>query len=444
MSAISSLTSFLDRHFQISESGSSIKTECMAGLTSFMAMSYLIFVVPEMLSDAGIPREASVTAVIWVTILSSLLMGVWAKFPVGVAPGLGITAYFAYYICGPAGYTWQEGFGAVFISGLIFMLLTVTRIRQKLIDAVPMDMKYAIVVGIGAFIAFVGMKTCGIIKADPSTFVTLGNLESPECLLAIAGLFITGAMLALNIKIAMFAGIAIISAAGILLGVTHVNISSPFSMNIGFPAATFFKLDFSHLLRHGLFSIIFTLTMVDLFDNMGVLIGLAQKAGFMDKNGHIKNLDKALVTDSLATMTSAVLGATTATSYLESAAGVASGGKTGLTATVIALFFFLALFFAPLVALVPSYATAPALILVGALMMQEVGRINFADLTIAVPSFLTIISMPLTFNIATGFGFGFISYVLLKLLVGKVREINPIMCVIALCFAINFMLRSQL
>lgn len=431
----------LETYFNPAARGSSLRKECLAGLTSFMAMCYLIFVVPSMLADAGMPKDSAVAATIWVSILATLLMGLWAKFPVGVAPGLGITAFFAYYICGPAGYTWQTGLGAVFISGLVFLLLTATRVRQMIINAVPMDLKYAIVVGIGAFIAFIGMKSCGIVAADPSTFVTLGNLGQPQTLLAVAGVFLIGALMALRIPGAMIIGILAITLAGMLLGVSPVPSGVIFSGKLPLPTETFLQMDLKGALHHGLFSIIFTLTMVDLFDNMGVLIGLAHKAGFMREDGHIENLDKALITDSLATMSSALLGATTATSYLESATGVAEGGRTGLTAVVIAGLFFLSLFFAPLVALVPSFATAPVLIIVGALMMQEVGRIRFADFTVALPAFLTIVSMPLTFNIATGFGFGFVSWVGIKLLSGRFKDVNLIMCLIALCFGINFALR---
>lgn len=433
---------FLDRFFHISARGSSIRVECMAGLTSFMAMCYLIFVVPGMLSDAGMPMRAAVSATIWITILSTLLIGLWANFPVAVAPGLGISAFFAYYICGPAGFNWQTGLGAVFISGVVFLLLTITRIRQYIIDAVPMDLKYAIVVGIGAFIAFIGMKNCGLVVADPSTFVRLGDLGKPETLLAILGLFTIAALMAINFRGAMISGIIAISAIGIIAGVSPLPQSSDLVPSFSLPEGLFLKLDIGGALEYGLFSIIFTLTMVDLFDNMGVLIGLSQKAGFMQPDGHIKNLDKALLSDSIATMGSALLGATTATSYLECATGVAVGGKTGFTAVIIALLFFLALFFTPLVALVPAYATAPVLIIVGALMMQEATHIKFQDFTVALPAFLTIISMPLTFNIATGFGFGFISFVVLKMLSGHFREVNPFMCAIAFCFVINFMLRN--
>lgn len=431
----------LERLFSIKARGSSIRTECMAGLTSFMAMSYLIFVVPGMLADAGMPREDAIYSTILISVLSTLLMGLYAGFPVAVAPGLGITAFFAYYICGPAGYTWETGLGAVFISGLVFLLLTVTRARQMIIDAVPPDLKYAIVVGIGTFIAFIGLKSCGIIMAVPSTFVTLGDLGAPEALLAICGLFLIGALMALHVPGAMLIGIVVISACGIFLGLVPIPEGSLFSVPSLSAAGLFMKMDVAGALQHGLFSIIFTLTMVDLFDTMGVLIGLSQKAGFVDRDGRIEGLDKALVSDSIATMGSAMLGATTATSYLECAAGVAAGGRTGLTAVVIAALFSLSLFLTPLAGLVPSFATAPVLVMVGALMMQEVTRIHFDDLTVAVPAFLTIISMPLSFSIATGFGFGFISYAVIKTLTGRAREVNPLMWVIALCFVVNFALR---
>ena len=368
-------------------------------------------------------------------------MGLWAKFPVGVAPGLGITAFFAYYVCGPAGYTWQTGLGAVFISGVVFLLLTVTKVRQLIINAVPMDLKYAIVVGIGAFIAFIGMKSCGLVVASPATFVTLGNLGDPKVLLSVGGLFLISALLSLRVPGAMIIGVVVIAGADMLMNGPHMPQGSIINTSLPLPTETFMAMDLKGALHHGLISIIFTLTMVDLFDNMGVLIGLSQKAGFIREDGHIENLDKALISDSIATMASAVMGATTSTSYLESAAGVVEGGRTGLTAVTIAVLFFLTLFFAPVIGMAPAYATAPVLIVVGAMMMQEVGRIKFKDFTVALPAFLTIISMPLTFNIATGFGFGFVSWVGIKVLSGRFKDINVVMLVIALCFVINFALR---
>ena len=433
--------SVLEKMFNPAARGSTVRREMLAGLTSFMAMCYLIFVVPGMLSDAGMPKDSAVAATIWITVIATLIMGLWAKFPVGVAPGLGITAFFAYYVCGPAGYTWQTGLGAVFISGVVFLLLTVTKVRQLIINAVPMDLKYAIVVGIGAFIAFIGMKSCGLVAASPATFVTLGNLGDPKVLLSVAGIFLIGALLSLRVPGAMIIGIVTIAIAGMVLGVSQVPQGRIFNASLPLPTETFMAMDLKGALSHGLISIIFTLTMVDLFDNMGVLIGLSQKAGFIREDGHIENLDKALISDSIATMASAVMGATTATSYLESAAGVVEGGRTGLTAVTTAVLFFLTLFFAPVIGMAPAYATAPVLIIVGAMMMQEVGRIKFKDFTVALPAFLTIISMPLTFNIATGFGFGFVSWVGIKVLSGRFKDLNVVMVVIALCFVVNFALR---
>lgn len=275
----------LEKYFNPAAKGSSVKRECLAGLTSFMAMSYLIFVVPAMLVDAGMPKDSAVAATLWVTILATLLMGLWAKFPVGVAPGLGITAFFAYYVCGPAGYTWQTGLGAVFISGVVFLVLTATHLRQMIINAVPMDLKYAIVVGIGAFIAFIGMKNCGMVAADASTFVTLGNLAAPETLLAVAGIFLISALMVLRVPGAMIIGILAITLLGMLTGVSSAPQGALFSGVLPLPTETFLQMDIKGALHHGLISIIFTLTMVDLFDNMGVLIGLSQKAGFMREDG---------------------------------------------------------------------------------------------------------------------------------------------------------------
>ena len=368
--------SMLENVFKLKDHNTTVTQEVFAGITTFMAMAYLIFVVPGMLADGGMPKDAVVGATIIVTIAITLLMGLWAKYPVGVAPGLGITAFFAYYVCGPAGYTWQAGLGAVFISGIVFFLLTVTRIRQYIVNSVPMDLKLAIVVGIGSFIALIGLKNGGIVVKDPSTFVTLGNVSKPEVLLFMFGFFFTSTLMILKFRAAMLLGIIVTTILGVACGVTQLPSGSWVSTSLPDVAGTFMQMDLKSALSHGLISIIFTLTMVDLFDNMGVLIGLARKCGFMRPDGEIHNLDKAFITDSVGTMFSAVMGTTTATSYLESAAGVAAGGRTGLTAVVTAICFMLALFFIPLVGIVPSYATSPVLVIVGALMMQEVVNIR--------------------------------------------------------------------
>ena len=431
----------LESLFRLQENNTSVRQELLAGLTTFMAMSYLIFVVPSMLADAGIPKDAAIASTIFVTIVITLLMGLWAKFPVGVAPGLGITAYFAYFVCGPMGFTWQAGLAAVFISGVVFFLLTVTRIRQLIIDSVPLDLKLATAAGIGAFIAFIGMKNCGLIVVDSSTGVALGDMTKPEVLLAIAGFFITAVLTLKNVPGGMVIGIIVTTVISLVLGVQKLPEGDWLSLAVPDLSTTFLALDFPSALSHGLFTIIFTLTMVDLFDNMGTLIGLSRKAGFMEPDGHIRHLDRAFITDSIGTMFSGIVGATTATSYLESAAGVAAGGRTGLTAVTTAALFAAAFFLIPLVGIVPGYATAPALIMVGVFMMQEVVHIQFDRLEIAIPSFLMIIGMPLTFNIATGFGFGFISYTLIKVFTGKWEDVTPIMYIISAAFAVNFVLR---
>lgn len=431
----------LERLFRLRENGTSVRQEFFGGLTSFMACCYLIFVIPSMLADAGMDRTAVTGAVVLATIVVTLIMGLWANYPVVVAPGLGITAFFAYYVCGPAGFTWQAGLGAVLVSGMVFFLLTVTRIRQWIVDSVPKDLKYAIVVGIGTFIAFIGFKNCGIVVSNESTSVALGDLTDPKVLLALFGFFLTAVLNVMGIRAAMIVGILATTALGVVTG--HVSLPEGSWLSTGFPdiSKTFFQLDLPGALSHGLFTIIFTLTMVDLFDNMGVLIGVARKAGLMKDDGSIRNLDRAFISDSIGTMLSSVFGTTTATSYLESAAGAVAGARTGLSSVFAAGFFVLALFFIPLIAIVPAFATAPILILVGAFMMQECVHIRFDRLDVAIPAFLTIVGMPLTYNIATGFGFGFVSYTVIAVLTGRAREVHPLMYIVSIAFAINFALR---
>ena len=440
---MNAFTARIASFFRLADNKTTIRNEFFGGLTTFMAMSYVVFVVPGMLADAGMPKEPAITALICITVAVTLGMGLWANFPVGVAPGLGISAFFAYYVCGTLHLPWQTALGAVFISGTVFLLLTVTRLRQMIIDAVPMDLKYAIVAGIGTFIAFIGLKNCGIIVAHPQNFVALGNVTAPASLLALGGVCCIGAMMARGIKVAIPAGILLITLAGMLVGEVPVpsSLSDVMTFSIPSPAPLIGQLDIMGAVHYGLFSIIFTITVVDLFDNIGTLIGLSRKANLMDESGHIPGLDRALITDSVGAMGSACMGMPTVTAYIESASGIAAGGRTGLTAVFTALFFLLTLLFVPLVAMVPSFATAPALVIVGALMMQEVTAINFTDFRIALPAFLTIVMMPLTFSIAAGFGFGFISYVLLQALTGRAKEVSMTMWVISLCFAVNFALR---
>ena len=327
------------------------------------------------------------------------------------------------------------------ISGVAFLLLTVTRVRQAIIDSVPADLKQAIVVGIGLFIAFIGLKGCGLVVPDPATFVRLGNIEDPTVILALVGFFVTAILMTKKVNAAMIIGIFTVTVLAMLFGLQPTPDLSVFKPTLPTVEATFGQLDLAGALSHGLFSIIFTLTMVDLFDNMGILIALAQKAGLVQDNGQIENLDRALFADSIATILSSIFGTTTATSYLESATGIVEGGRTPLTALTVAMLFLLALFCTPIFLCVPTYATAPILVLVGAMMMENIGKINFKDFSIGLPAFLTILTMPLTFNISTGLGFGFISYTIIKVGTGKYREVSLMMYIISLCFLINFIMR---
>ena len=440
----------LEKVFHLREKGTTVKNEILAGLTTFVAMGYILFVNPNILSQAGIPMEAAIAATIWATVICTVLMGVWANFPVAVAPGMGLNAFFTYTVVLGMGLSWQTALGAVFISGIIFLILTLGGIRQAIIKAVPMNLKSAISVGIGAFIAFVGLQGSGIIIDNPATLVTAGHvvdfnfsLDKPAPFLTLVGLIFSGVLMAREVKGALLLGVIFTTVLGMICGASPLptGISSVVSAEIPSLSETFMAMDIRGAFEYGIIAIIFTFTVVELFDNMGTLIGLTRKAGLMKEDGSIENLDRALTTDALGTMTSAVLGTSTVTSYVESAAGVAVGGKTGLTALTIAGLFLISLFFAPLVGLVPGFATAPALIIVGALMMAEVVNVKFTDITESLPAFLTIIMMPLTYSIANGFAFGFTSYALLKVFSGRTKEVSWVMLVISGVFMINFFLR---
>ncbi len=436
--------SFVERYFKVQEKGSSVRTELLAGLTTFIAMAYILFVNPNILADAGIPKDAAIASTIWIAALASLAMGVFANYPVALAPGMGLNAFFAYYVCGVLGLHWTVALGAVFFSGVLFLILTVGGIRQAIINAVPRDLKLAISVGIGLFIAFIGLKGTGLIVENSATYVALGHVTAPTTLLSLFGLLFTAALMARNIHGAILIGIFVTTILAMAFGMTPApqGFGDIVSTSLPHMGATFGQLDLAGAWNYGLVSIIFTFTVVELFDNMGTLIGLTTKAKMVKPDGHIENIDKALTTDAVGTMVSAVFGTSTVTSYIESAAGIASGGRTGLTAVAAGMLFLTALLFTPLIGLVPAFATAPALILVGALLMSEVGKIDFSDFTNALPAFLTIIMMPLTSSIANGFAFGFISYTVMKLFAGQYKKISWIMYLVSIAFLINLALRS--
>lgn len=432
-----------ERLFKLKENGTTVRTELTAGLATFMAMSYIIFVNPTMLADAGMPLESAFAATIWASVAGTVLMAFMANLPIALAPGMGINAFFVYTVILGMGLPWQTALGCVFISGVVFLVLTVTHLRELIIRAVPLNLKLAISVGVGMFIAFIGLRSAGIVVSNQATLVTLGDLTSPASLLALFGLLLTGTLMALNKRDAILIGILATTVAGMVAGLGPVphGISEVMSLNLPSCLPTFMQLDIMGAIGYGLLSVLFTMTMVDLFDSMGSIIGITRKAGFMDKSGNIVNLDRALMSDSCATIISGVLGTPAATCYVESSAGIAAGGRTGLTALTVAALFLLSLFFAPLVGVIQSYATAPALIVVGALMIQGVTEIDFSDISDGLPAFLTIVGMPLTYSIATGFGLGFISYVLLKTMSGRAREVSLVMWIIAACFVVNFVLR---
>ena len=436
--------SFVERFFKVREKGSTVRTELLAGMTTFIAMAYILFVNPNILADAGIPKEAAIASTIWIAALASLAMGIFANYPVALAPGMGLNAFFAYYVCGVLGLHWTVALGAVFFSGVLFLILTVGGIRQAIINAVPRDLKYAISVGIGLFIAFIGLKGTGLIVENSATYVSLGHVTAPTTLLSLFGLLLTAALMARNVHGSILIGIFVTTILAMILGMTPApkGITDIVSTSLPHMGETFGQLDLAGAWHYGLVSIIFTFTVVELFDNMGTLIGLTTKAKMVRPDGHIENIDKALTTDAVGTMVSAMFGTSTVTSSIESAAGIAAGGRTGLTAVAAGVLFLAALLFTPLIGLVPAFATAPALILVGALLMSEVGKIDFSDFTNALPVFLTIIMMPLTSSIANGFAFGFISYTVMKLCAGQYKKVSWIMYLVSIAFLINLALRS--
>ncbi|QED47723.1 NCS2 family permease [Cytobacillus dafuensis] len=438
----SSKNSLLERMFKLTERNTNVRTEILAGVTSFLTMSYIIFVNPAILADAGIPKEAALAATIYASVFCTILMALWANYPVAVAPGMGLNAFFAYTVVLGHGLTWQTALGAVFISGIVFLILTITGIRQKIVDGVPSVLKSAIGVGIGLFIAFIGFSNAKLIVANEATFVALGDVTSLGPLLALLGLIVAAFLMAKKIKGALLISILATSIIAMITGFIAFpkSVSDIVSFNLPSLADTFLAMDIKGAIAYGIISVIFSFTIVELFDNLATLIGLTKKAGLVDQNGKIQNLDRALQADAIGTMASATLGSTALNAYVENATGIQEGGRTGLTALTVGVLFLLALVFAPLIVFVPSVATAPILILVGALMISEVKNISFDDFTDVIPVFLTIILMPLTYSIATGLAFGFISYTLLKLLTGKTKEIHWIMYIVSIAFIINFIM----
>lgn len=427
----------LDRYFKLQEHHTNVRTELIAGATTFLTMAYIIFVNPSILEAAGMDKGAVFVATCLAAALSSLIMGLYANYPIALAPGMGLNAYFAFGLVQGMGLSWQTALGAVFLSGLIAVILSVTPVREWLFDAIPKTLKMAISAGIGLFLGIIALKSAGVIAAHPATFVTIGNLTEMPVLLATLGFIVMIALDARGVPGAIIIAILLTTAAGVALGVTPSQgiISMPPSL-----APTFFQLDIAGALEIGLLAIIFALLFVDLFDTAGTLVGVAHRAGLLTPEGKLPRLRKALVADSSATMIGALLGTSNTTSYIESAAGVKAGGRTGLTAATVAGLFLLALFLAPLAGTVPAYATAPALLFVACLMARGLTEIDWDDPTEYAPAVVTALAMPLTFSIAHGIAFGFITYAGAKILTGRAKEMNIAVPVLAVLFIIKFVL----
>ena len=424
----------LERVFHLSENHTTIRRELLAGLTTFMTMAYVVVVNPRILSEAGMPIEGVLFATCISAALATLIMGFWANYPIALAPGMSLNAYFTYSIVLGRGVPWQTALGVVFLSGLLFLLLTLTNIREQIVNGIPDSLKHGTAAGIGLFIAFIGFRNAGIIVANPSTFVAMGKISDPQVLLAAAGLVFIAILMARRIGSAILLGIIAITLLGIPVGLTHW---PQHFFSLPHPAGTLFKLDLRAATKLGLGELVFVFFFVDLFDNVGTLVGVCEQGGFI-RNGKLPGASRALLADAIGTMIGAVTGTSTVTSYIESAAGVAAGARTGLGNVLIAALFLLAMFCAPLVAAIPAYATAPALILVGALMCGSVAKVRWEEFTDGFPAFLTLIATPLTFSIATGLSLGVLSFTFLKLGTGKYREISPLIWVLTILFLLRY------
>ena len=427
----------MEKFFQLKAHGTNVKTEIIAGITTFLTMAYILAVNPGILSATGMPADSVFTATALAAGIATLVMALVAKLPFALAPGMGLNAFFAFAVVLGMGYSWQFALTAVFLEGIIFIVLTFLNIREAIINLIPMNIKRAISVGIGLFIAFIGLQNAGIIVNNDATLVGLGSLGNPAALLAVIGLIVTGVMIAYKIKGALLWGILASTIIGIPMGVTSLEgfrlFSAPPSL-----APIFFKFDFSMVFTLDMLVVLFTFLFVDMFDTVGTLIGVSTKAGIMNADGTIPRAKQALLADAIGTTVGACLGTSTVTTYVESAAGVEEGGRTGLTALVTGVLFLLALFVSGLFLLVPGAATAPALILVGVFMMSPVKEIEFGEITESVPAFLTMVMMPLAYSIAEGIVWGLTSFVILKVLSGRAKEVGIATYIVAAVFILKF------
>lgn len=425
----------LNKLFGLNPKETNVKTEIMAGLTTFLTMAYILAVNPNILSATGMDRGALFSTTVLISAAATILMGLYAKLPFALAPGMGLNAFFAYTICLIMGYSWQFALTAVFLEGLIFILLTVTNVREKIVDIIPETLKKSISVGIGIYIAFIGLSSAEIVVNNDATLVSIGDISQGPALLCIIGIVLSSVLLIKKVPGALLIGIIVTTLIGIPLGVTQFNgvMSTPPSME-----PIFCKFEWTKIFTSEMFVIVFTLLFVDLFDTIGTLIGVATRAG-MIKNGKIPHLKQAFMVDALATTSGAIMGSSTVTTFVESAAGVEQGGRSGLTAFVCGLCFLVSLFFAPLFLSIPSAATAPVLVLVGVMMMSSVVEINFREYSEAIPAFICFVMMPLCYSISDGIVLGMLSYVIINLCAGKYNKLSIGMYILSAFFLLKFL-----
>ncbi len=432
------MSPFLAKAFGFDNSKHKVRTEIVAGLTTFLTMAYILAVNPSIfgaLEGQGMPTNAVFTATALAALVGTFVMALYAKKPFGLAPGMGLNAFFVYTVCLGMGCSWQFALTAVFLEGVIFILLTVTNIRSLIVDAIPVSLKNAIGVGIGLYIAFIGLRNAGFIVNNESTSVALGELGSPEVLLAIIGFFITSILVVLKVRGSLLIGILVTSLIGIPMGITKFTgvVSAPPSID-----PIFCQFEWGQILSWKMLGVVITFLFIDMFDTIGTVVGVSVKSGMVDKEGKVEGIGKMLMADSIATVAGACFGTSTTTTYIESAAGVAEGGRTGLTSFTVAVLFLLALFFSPLFLAIPSAATGPVLVIVGVMMMSPVVNIDWNDYSEAIPALVTMLLMPLAYSISEGILLGIISYVVINLCGGKIKKLNPTICVLAVLFLCKY------
>lgn len=434
------MNTFLQKTFGLNPAKHSVRTEIIAGITTFLTMAYILAVNPSIFSaleSQGMPTNAVFTATALAAIVGCLVMSIYAKKPFGLAPGMGLNAFFVYTVCLAMGHPWQMALTAIFLEGVLFILLTVTNVRKLIVDAIPVTMKRAIGAGIGLYIAFIGLKSAGIIVNSEATSVALGSFSEPAVILSIIGFLITSVLVILNIKGGMLLGIIATTLIGIPMGVTNFNgvMSTPPSIE-----PIFCKFEWSQILSWDMVAIVFTFLFIDMFDTIGTVVGVSVKSGMVDKDGNVDGINKVLMADAVATVAGAVFGTSTTTTYIESASGVSEGGRTGLTSFTIAVCFAIALMFSPLFLAIPGAATGPVLFIVGVMMASPVRDIDWSDYSEAIPAFVTMLLMPLAYSISDGIMLGMITYTLLNALAGKLKKVSVMMWILAALFILRYVL----